>query len=567
MIALQTFKEELSHVFDDNLKTKKWHNYVDYAIIVLILISTIQVFMSTFNLGPSTEMAMAWIDIITQVIFTIEVSLRIWCADLIDEKYSGFWGRIKYCFSFYGFIDIISTYTFYISWMLPIPHNILKMLRVVRLLRIFRYMRSFRILNNAFQSKKSEMFVSLQFLVIITLLFSFILFFFEHKVQPDVYDNGVVSVIWAFAQYIGDPGGFAETPPITFVGRIIACFIGVLGIAIFAVPAGLIGAGFTEAVEEEAHNKKVQDNINRIIHSFKFEQDQHHTGLLAVPRYKDLNTIITRKYISMPEIIEAVSASDCLKLYNTAQAVNAVDQLEDKVVVINLKRNTIYGCCIDRGSKVTIVNTSGVSEPITSWFGYHIAKLGGFNFISKDVEVDIDNPVTYYNINSVDSCPNLKLFLDDLNRLSSRNGSWVIPVLGATGPRNRPTQFHFCYNSTKHDDSYNDPKSRIKDYALFDQLYNTLSSTLDEKYEYKCDKNEWYAVGNRNIAHYLTAENVFTLRVECFVWMFDNRFLHIIKTLADGINEVLEPEVAKVLPPEMVKRVKGKDFGMNDYID
>ena len=40
---IQQFKRELSRVFDDNLHTKQWHNYVDYAIIGLIILSTIEV--------------------------------------------------------------------------------------------------------------------------------------------------------------------------------------------------------------------------------------------------------------------------------------------------------------------------------------------------------------------------------------------------------------------------------------------------------------------------------------------------------------------------------------------
>ena len=93
------------------------------------------------------------------------------------------------------------------------------------------YMRSFRILQEAFVSKGKELFISLQFLVIVTLMLSFVLFFYEHDAQPEIYSNGISSVVWAFAQYIGDPGSFADTPPVTFVGRIIACIIGLLGIA------------------------------------------------------------------------------------------------------------------------------------------------------------------------------------------------------------------------------------------------------------------------------------------------------------------------------------------------
>ena len=43
------FKQELNRVFDDNLHTKQWHNYVDYAIIGFIVVSTVEVFLSTYD--------------------------------------------------------------------------------------------------------------------------------------------------------------------------------------------------------------------------------------------------------------------------------------------------------------------------------------------------------------------------------------------------------------------------------------------------------------------------------------------------------------------------------------
>jgi hypothetical protein len=251
MTKTEQFKNQLARIFDSDLRTKQWENYPDYAIIGLIIISTLSVFISTFDIPEVWQKIINIVDIVTVIIFTVEVSLRIWAADKIDPKYSGFWGRVRYCFTFYGLIDVLSTYTFYISLVLPLPYAMLRVFRVARLLRVFRYMRSFRMLQKAISSKAKEMFISLQFLVIITLILSFVLFFYEHTAQPDVYDNGFRSVIWAFAQYIGDPGGFANTPPVTFIGRIIACIIGILGIALFAVPAGLIGAGFSEAMEEE----------------------------------------------------------------------------------------------------------------------------------------------------------------------------------------------------------------------------------------------------------------------------------------------------------------------------
>ena len=46
---LLRFKQELNLVFDDNLHTKQWHNFLDYAIIGFIVLSTIEVFLSTYD--------------------------------------------------------------------------------------------------------------------------------------------------------------------------------------------------------------------------------------------------------------------------------------------------------------------------------------------------------------------------------------------------------------------------------------------------------------------------------------------------------------------------------------
>ncbi len=130
---MKKLKQELARVFDDNLRTKQWQNWVDYAIIGLIIISTVEVFLSTFDSVASRYGDwLRAVDLFTTVFFTIEVTLRIWCADLIDPKYKGFWGRVRYCFSFYVLIDILSTYTFYRAFLLPIPYSLLKALRIAR---------------------------------------------------------------------------------------------------------------------------------------------------------------------------------------------------------------------------------------------------------------------------------------------------------------------------------------------------------------------------------------------------------------------------------------------------
>jgi hypothetical protein len=109
MSRYQQLKKFVAAALDDDKKTRL-DKSVDLVIISLIVISTIEIFLSTFTgINDRIGGVLKFIDIFTTVIFTIEVTLRIWVAGEIDPKYKGFKGKLKYCFSFYGLIDILAT--------------------------------------------------------------------------------------------------------------------------------------------------------------------------------------------------------------------------------------------------------------------------------------------------------------------------------------------------------------------------------------------------------------------------------------------------------------------------
>lgn len=382
-------KLSLHRVFDDDLKrTRQWENIADWIIIGLIIVSTVEVFLSTFDgINQKYGVWLNIIDLFTTVFFTIEVSLRIWCADLIDEKYKGFWGRIRYCLSFYGLVDILSTYTFYVALLFPIPYTALKVLRVFRLLRIFRYMKSFKVLSAAVSSKKSELWISLQFLGIVTLILSFLLFFVEHQAQPEVYDNGWRSVLWAFAQYIGDPGNFADTPPITFWGRVIAVIVGVLGIAIFAVPAGLIGSGFVETIEDDKKGKELEGWLEKIYLRFDALHAKKKSLLGKRPtpaRYISTENISSVCMLTNNEILEAVRASHDLRLRPMKSDENL--RVNDIMVVEQFFSNTSYGYCRwNPEEKTVLLNPIGSVEYGLSHVIDTLAEnITSYNIISRE---------------------------------------------------------------------------------------------------------------------------------------------------------------------------------------
>lgn len=557
MTKIQTFKQELARVFDDNLHTKQWHNYVDYAIIGLIILSTVEVFLSTYDgIVEKYGLWLKVVDYFTTFFFTIEVSLRIWCADLIDDKYKGFWGRVRYCFSFYGLIDILSTYPFYLHFFMPMPYVALKALRIARLMRVFRYMKAFNVLSRAMRAKKDEMWVSVQFLTIITLILSFILFFVEHEAQPEVYNNGWTSVLWAFAQYIGDPGNFADTPPITITGRIIACIIGVLGIAIFAVPAGLIGSAFSEVMEKDERKEKSEGWAERLHLAFERKLDRP-TGFQIVPRYVSIVEIQARLGLKEDEILDAVAISDKFRLINLSSTATPEERVTDLLAVEHFPVNTIYGQCIDRKSKVTIFSPSNIVDPIIGWWAYYLAKIGGFNYVSR--EVGETRPYNSFYLYKNDGTIGREECMADLNRLVDSEDKWVFSILAASGGSEPayPTQFHFTYGAKKGDETYDAPNITLNNIPAFDALYKECAALLETDYSLSADRQRYHTNANaayfaRHLEHKV---NAVALRVAWSVTVRDARAIQIAQSLAQSINQNINHTDNPVDPELKIKAI------------
>lgn len=566
MSKFQQIKQTIAAALDDN-KNSKVDRIVDGIVIALIIISTLEIFLSTFTaLNNKISHILNFIDLFTTIVFTVEVTLRIWLAGDINPKYKGFKGRLKYCFSFYGLIDILATYPFYLGLIFPIPYSAFKILRIARLLRIFRYMTSFKLLKSAFMSKKAELAVSLQFLCIITLILSFLLFFVENKEQPEVYNNGWRAVVWAFNQYIKDPGGFGNTPPITTIGKLIACAIGILKIAIFAVPAGLIGSGFLQAVNAQKEKENLKMISDKLHLAFERKLDAY-TGMYLCPISLPLGNVQASQGLAETDIFKTVDLSNDFRIVNLATTRPIDTIVPDKLAIEHFVINRQYGCCIDRGSKVTIVAPSSSMDPAIGYYAYYLAKIGGFNLVSR--ELGVSRPYrSFYNQTYNGEVPGLDAFMADLNTITSRNDSWVITLLPSSGTNEPefPSQFHIEYGGAKGDTTFDGQDLLVKDIARADKLFKDIESTIENNYGYATDRQLYHNTNGKDI--YLrkleNSENVngFILRIAWSVFLWNSRKIEIAKTLAEIINRNIgNPN--HTISEEM----KVKDVGYSDYID
>jgi len=442
----------------------------------------------------------------------------------------------------------------------------LKVLRVFRLFRIFRYMKSFRILGDAIASKKQELTISMVFLTILTVILSFLLFFAEHAAQPELCENGWKTLVWAFAKYLGDPGGIAGFPMVTVWGNIIAIIVGILGIAIFAVPAGLISSGFIEVIEERKKNEVTRKNVEKLHFAFERKLDRP-TQFQIVPMFVSIADVQSRLKMSEPDIYDALENSEDFRLVNLA-ATQTVDQHpEDRLAIEHFPLNRPYGVCIDRGSKITIVSSSSLVDPIMGHFSYYLAKIGGFNYVSRDI--GICRPYkSFYLINDNDKPPFLEDYMDDINRLSAREGSWIITLLAASGANEPtyPTEFHFTYGGKKGDETYDGENLTIHDIEKFDALYQNLSGQLEHDFGYHSDRQRYHNSFNPNlfVRHLVHPEkvNALMLRVAWSVTCWDMRRMQVAKVMADNFSQSIEGEIKPYSDD-----LKNKGIGYADYND
>ena len=155
-------------------------------------------------------------------------------------------------------------------------------------------MSGFSLFHKAFIATRRQIGVSVLYLVVITFILALFLWLAESRVQDDFgFWDGL---LWPFVKYVGDPAEIGDAP-LTVVGKIIGTLVGVLGVAIFAVPAGLVGSGLIDAMNEETREKELEEYRRRLRKAFRRTVDKTLRGYLdTLPdgggeKFKKLNFV------------------------------------------------------------------------------------------------------------------------------------------------------------------------------------------------------------------------------------------------------------------------------------
>lgn len=230
---------------------KHWDKVINVFIIVLIILNVVAVILET--VGPiqaKFKSFFYYFDWVSVIIFTIEYVLRVWSSNH-EEKYKHhIWGRLRYMFSLGALIDLIAIIPSYLHAVIGLDLRILRMLRLLRIFRLFRltaYTESAHMIANVFKRRKNELGLSFVLAIFLIIIASCIMYFAEHLTPTEETSlfKSIPHTIW-WSVVTLTTTGYGDMYPLTNLGKAMASVIMLTGVAFFAIPAGILSAGFQE---------------------------------------------------------------------------------------------------------------------------------------------------------------------------------------------------------------------------------------------------------------------------------------------------------------------------------
>jgi voltage-gated potassium channel len=219
----------------------KLSSIYDFIMMATIVISIVPLAFKETNL------IFQWIDYITVGIFVLDYILRLFTADYkLNKSAASFF---VYPITPMAIIDLLS-----ILPSITVLNNGFRLLKLFRLLRtlkvlrafkFLRYSKSFDIIASVFRKQKKVLSAVATMAVAYILISALVIY----NVEPESFKTFFDAIYWATISLT--TVGYGDIYPVTTIGRIVTMISSAFGIAIIALPSGVITAGYLAEINKE----------------------------------------------------------------------------------------------------------------------------------------------------------------------------------------------------------------------------------------------------------------------------------------------------------------------------
>jgi voltage-gated potassium channel len=224
---------------------------VNRVIVVLIILNIVFIIMESFeNLKGHVPVVLRIFEYLSIAVFTLEYLTRLWTA--VDRFPESKHPRLKYIISPMAVLDLLAIAPFYLPLVLHFDLRFLRVLRLFRLLRVFklnRYSDSLNLIGRVIRKEKSKLLMTGFVIVVMIILASSVMYYFENAVQPEKFPNIIATLWWAISTLT--TVGYGDGYPITFIGKALSSVFAILGVGLVALPSGIICTGMINEIDED----------------------------------------------------------------------------------------------------------------------------------------------------------------------------------------------------------------------------------------------------------------------------------------------------------------------------
>jgi voltage-gated potassium channel len=236
--------------------------FVSRALIVLILVNVLTAVIETDTWIYHTYGR--FFDILTIIsvsIFVAEYILRVWCCTQNPAYRSPVTGRLRYMATPSALIDLLVVLPFILLPFVTYPglHTFIRFFRIFWILKIGHYTRTLGTFSRVFKAKREEIFVAFFVMLLLLVIGSALIFIAEHDAQPEKFSSVLASMWWGIETMATI--GYGDMVPVTPMGKIVASFVALVGIALFALPAGLLASGFIDEYSKSHKEGKTRPTV------------------------------------------------------------------------------------------------------------------------------------------------------------------------------------------------------------------------------------------------------------------------------------------------------------------
>jgi voltage-gated potassium channel len=244
-------RETVHRWLDSEVRDNAVERGTNAFLVALIVANVAAVILeSVHSLYARYRLAFDAFEYVSVAVFTVEYLLRVWSA-VADPRYARpLFGRLRFMLTAGALVDLIAIAPAYLPIALDLRFaRIVRLVRMLRILKIGRYSRSLRMFGRVFRSRRDDLVLIAALLLVLLVLSSSSMYFLENGAQPEAFSSIPASMWWAMATLT--TVGYGDVYPVTAAGKAVGSFIAVLGIGIFALPAGILAGAFADEIRKQ----------------------------------------------------------------------------------------------------------------------------------------------------------------------------------------------------------------------------------------------------------------------------------------------------------------------------